>query len=366
MPKKHLERATQAARAQQRQKLGTLQDLTVQPATKQRYNKAIDGFLAFLKENQLQLPRQRQLLDPILCEYLEHLWSTGHGRALASDTVAGLQDHDVRLKGQLLGAWRLLKTWSQHEIPNRAPPLPAHVLHAMVGWSFFHQHFTFGVSLLLGYYGMLRTGEIHALRSSQIVCEAGQPTVVLSLGLTKGGKRQGAAESTVVGYDMVVKFVQHWKTLASAATPLAKSPAHWRGLFNEALESLQLQTYGFRPYSLRRGGATWWFARHHSLDQILLQGRWHAPKTARIYINEGLAILAELSLPASHPTLSPFLKIFHQQCTRLTFSTLEPPVPGRTGGRGKRPTNGSRRGSSKRSKRSKRSTWSPFQLSVII
>ena len=157
MPKRHLEGTTQAARKRQRQSLGTLQDLTVQPATKQRYNKAIDGFLAFLQKNNLQLPRQRAILDPLLCEYLEYLWAEGYGRALASDTVAGLQDFDVRLKGQLQGAWRLLRTWSQNEIPCRAPPLPAHVLHAMVGWSFFHQHVTFGISLLLGYYGMVKS-----------------------------------------------------------------------------------------------------------------------------------------------------------------------------------------------------------------
>ena len=304
MPKRHLEGATQAARKETRQRLGTLQDLTVQPATKVRYTRAIDAFLAFLRNNDLQLPKQRNLLDPLVCEYLEHLWAEGYGRALASDTVAGLQDSDIRLKGHLLGAWRLLKTWGQQEIPNRAPPLPAHVLHAMVGWAFFHQHFTFGVSLLLGFYGMLRTGEIHDLRASQILCEPGQSTIVMSLGLTKGGKRQGAAESAVIGYDVVVRIVQHWKTLTKDSTPLAKNPASWRAKFNEALQALELMDFGFRPYSLRRGGATWWFARHHSLDKILLQGRWQAARTARIYINEGLSILAELSLPPSRPSLS--------------------------------------------------------------
>ena len=359
MPKRHLEGTTQAARKRQRQSLGTLQDLTVQPATKQRYNKAIDGFLAFLQKNNLQLPRQRAILDPLLCKYLEYLWAEGYGRALASDTVAGLQDFDVRLKGQLQGAWRLLRTWSQNEIPCRAPPLPAHVLHAMVGWSFFHQHVTFGISLLLGYYGMLRTGEILGLRSSQILCSNKESTIVMSLGLTKGGKRQGAAESAVIGYDKVVHLVRQWKHLAVDSTPLAHSPGNWRSKFNEALTALKLDGFGFRPYSLRRGGATWWFAHHHSLDKILVQGRWQAPKTARIYINEGISILAELSLPVSHPSLSPFLKVFSRYCTRLTLSTLEPPVPGSAGGRGKRlkrsPGKGSKRpsrqGSSKRSKR---------------
>lgn len=335
MPKRHLEAATQADRARQRQKLGSLKNLTVQPATKQRYERAIDGFLQFLRDNDLQLPRQREKLDPLLCDYLEHLWSTGQGRAMASDTVAGLQDFDVRLRGQLLGAWRLLKTWALNEIPCRAPPLPSHVLHAMVGWAFFHQRFTFGVSLLLGYYGMLRTGEILALRASQVFIDAAASRIILSLGLTKGGKRAGAAESAVIGYDMVVKFIQHWKSLASDNTPLASSPGKWWALFNEALAALKLEQFQFRPYSLRRGGATFWFAKHHSMDKILLQGRWQAPKTARIYINEGLSVLAELALPPSRPSLAPFLHFFSQQRTRFTLSTLEPSVPSRTGGRGK-------------------------------
>ena len=101
MPKRVLEASSQADRAKQRKALGTLQQLTVQPATKQRYTRAVDRFLAFLKDNDQVLPTQRKLLDPLLCEYLEHLWAQGFGRALASDTIAGLQDADVHLRRQL-------------------------------------------------------------------------------------------------------------------------------------------------------------------------------------------------------------------------------------------------------------------------
>eukprot|EP00438_Fugacium_kawagutii_P030494 Skav202357 [mRNA] locus=scaffold53:218927:223660:- [translate_table: standard] len=336
MPKRVLEATTAAERAKQRRALGTLQQLTVQPATKNRYNKAIDKFLQFLNTNSLELPKQRHALDGVLCEYLEHLWSSGAGRALASDTVAGLQDQDAKLRGNLQGSWRLLKTWAVNEIPNRAPPLPVHVLHALVGWAFFHSHMSFGVSLLVGFYGMLRTGEILGLSSRHISGSGQHSKFVLSLGLTKSGKRQGAAESTVIGYDMVVHFLRLWKQAASDTTPLAPSPGRWRKLFNDGLEALKLTQFGFRPYSLRRGGATWWFARHHSLDKILLQGRWSAPKTARIYINEGLAVLAELQLPPSLSSLSPYLHVFTQAQHKSSFQTLEPPsLKGRTGGRGK-------------------------------
>ena len=206
----------------------------------------------------------------------------------------------------------------------------------MVGWAWFHQHVSFGVSLLVGYYGMLRTGEILALQGRHFMSEKGHPKLVVSLGLTKGGKRQGAAESIVTGYDIVVHAIQKWKALAGQNTTLAKNRGNWRSLFNDALQALNLEAFGFRPYSLRRGGATCWFGKHHSLDKILLQGRWQAPKTARIYLNEGLAILAELRLPPSHPSLLHFLHVFTQQSRLSSFATLEPPSSkGRAGGRGK-------------------------------
>ena len=339
MPKRVLEGNSQVERAKQRQRLGTLKDLTVQPATKARYNNAVDQFLTFLQKNNMDLPKQRQHLDGLLCEYLEHLWSQGFGRGLASDTVAGLQDMDPKIRGHLQGSWRLMKTWSMNEIPNRAPPLPEHVLHAMVGWSLSHGYASFAVSLLVGYYAMLRTGELLSLRATHVMCESHHDQVIVSLGLTKGGKRQGAAESCVLGYDMVVAFVKRWKSLASPTTGFASTPAKWRSLFNQALEALDLQRFEFRPCSLRRGGATWWFSRHHSLDKILVQGRWQAAKTARIYLNEGLSVLAELRLPSNRPSLAPFLKLFRSHRSCPSFSTLEPPRPrrGSSGGRGKKP-----------------------------
>ena len=342
MPKRILEGVSQSERAKQRQQLGPLRGLTVQPATKARYNKAVDEFLSFLHQNNLVLPKQRSQLDPLLCDFLEYLWSHGYGRAQASDTIAGLQDQDAKLKGHLQGSWRLLKTWSLNEVPNRAPPLPEHVLHAMVGWAFFKQYYSFGVSLMLGYYAMLRTGELLGLKSSHLLCDKRQSKVIVSLGLTKGGKRLGGAESCVVGYDLVVKFLVQWKAIAGATTGFATKPAQWRSLFNQCLETLKLQQYQFRPYSLRRGGATWWFSRHHSLDKILLQGRWQAPKTARTYINEGLAVLAELQLPPHHPSLAPFLRVFHRFVSSPNFETLEPPCrsQGSAGVRGRKPKKG--------------------------
>ena len=125
MPKKRtLEGRCKEERAQARQNLGTLHELAVQPATRKRYDLALNRFLQFLRNEGLELPTLRSKVDDLVSEYLEFLWSSGEGRALACDTLASLQNFDPHLKGHLLCSWRLRKIWSQKELPNRAPPVP--------------------------------------------------------------------------------------------------------------------------------------------------------------------------------------------------------------------------------------------------
>ena len=84
------------------------------------------------------------------------------------------------------------------------------------------------------------------------------------------------------------------------------------------MEALNLCALNFRPYSLRRGGATHWFSKHGSLDRVIVLGRWQAHRTARIYLNEGLAVMAEMAIPKSH--LKPFLVIFRANSSKPRFA----------------------------------------------
>ena len=51
----------------------------------------------------------------------------------------------------------------------------------------------------------------------------------------------------------------------------------------------------YTPYSLRRGGATWFFQSSLSLDATVARGRWSCNKTAKQYIDEGIFQLAQVS-----------------------------------------------------------------------
>lgn len=322
---RHLEGRTREDRIRTRRARGTLKQLTVQPSTRARYDKALKKFASYLAEENITLPTNKLYLDLVVSDYIEHLWISGEGKALASDSLAAIQDKQPQVRHQLLGSWRLLKTWSISELPNRAPPLPENALQCLVGYALFKQWPQFALSLLTAYYGMLRTGEVLSLSPANVTCMGPHRPLVISLGLTKGGKRAGAAESITLGIEEITR---RWYQL----THVKKSPhylcpaAHvWRGMFSSCLEGCGFADLGFRPYSLRRGGATFWFHQHNSFDRLLVDGRWQSIRTARTYVNEGLALLAETTLPWNASNKS-YLSYYHR-CKNKPLPKLE--LPGR-------------------------------------
>ena len=84
---KHVEGRSQRERAKIRKDLGSLKSLTVQPATRTRYEKARTRFLKYLRDAGIAIPKQKLLMDELVSDYIETLWSQGEGRALASDTL---------------------------------------------------------------------------------------------------------------------------------------------------------------------------------------------------------------------------------------------------------------------------------------
>lgn len=60
---------TKESRKQFRKGLGKLKDLTVQPKTKERYRASLTSFFAFLKKENLQLPKKREAMDDLVSDY---------------------------------------------------------------------------------------------------------------------------------------------------------------------------------------------------------------------------------------------------------------------------------------------------------
>ena len=318
MPKRHLEAHTQAERAKVRKKLGTLKSLTVQPITRARYQSAKEDFYKWLRQENLLMPGSPYHLDLVVSDYLEHLWASGCGRTTGSNILAALQDTEPHLKGKLKGSWRSMKAWVTNEVPNRAPPLSIDALHTLVGYGLFKKQPLFALSLLLAFHGLLRTGELLTLQAKHCSISSAKGPLVVSLGLTKSGKRQGAAESVTIHNDDVCRRMFQWLKSTSGNAFLA-GPGHiWRKTFATFLEKVGLDKVDYRPYSLRRGGATFYFQKLGSFDKLLVLGRWQAAATARIYVNEGLSVLAEMET-----TISAFSRNLRSQYVR----SLTQPLP---------------------------------------
>ena len=102
-----------------------------------------------------------------------------------------------------------------------------------------------------------------------------------------------------------------WQSLHPGQFLLGWSSKQFRHELDRLLTALELQSFRFRPYSLRRGGATAEFKRTSNVEALMVRGRWQSLKTAKIYLQEGLSELARMHLSEQHIR---FLSVLAKDC----------------------------------------------------
>ena len=195
--------------------------------------------------------------------------------------------------------------WGEREMPSRATPFrPRHAM-AMAMAAFKRGWLRLGTAFLLSFHVLLRTGEMVKLRAGDVQWDFESRQAVLHLGLTKGGRRRGIKNEMVSVDDPYV-----FQLLRAALEGLLPgdrlvdcTDTLMRKRFSLCLQDCGLDNLGselaFRPYSLRRGGATHAFRVSGSLDRVMILGRWQHAKTARLYIDDAMVKLAQMELPAT-------------------------------------------------------------------
>ena len=299
MVKQIVESQDKTVRKERRATLGTLRSLLIKPSTVDRYRKAFQAFLVFLAHQKVDLAPSRALLDHQLEDYIEHLWHEGEGIALAGDTISSLQHFQPSCKRHLPGAWRLLKAWQLRELPARAPPFTLTTLYILLGYMLQH-HPSTTLGIYVAFRCLLRTGELLALQARDVITNVTSSTAVLHLGLTKTGQRNPHAGTVSIQDVTLARKLSRWKQSVDPDTHLIPlSATKFRSIFKAALAATHLERFKFKPYSLRRGGATdlWLTSRNYSL--VAHTGRWSAERTLKIYIQDSIALLTDLTF---HPT----------------------------------------------------------------
>lgn len=121
-------------------------------------------------------------------------------------------------------------------------------------------------TLMLAFHCLLRTGKALNLSSDSVLL--GSSAGILNLADTKTSRKHGAHDAISIielPKDQGLQSLKLWNA----------SPQCFRTRFNKLMALYGLQHHGFRPYSLRRGGATALFQETNSMETVLTRGRWH-------------------------------------------------------------------------------------------
>ena len=233
---------------------------TVTARTREHYVYAANTFLQFVLTMGLTAEAHRDL-DAVMCEYVEKLWADFDSHGLAVYTIAGICWLVPRLKQEFDGARALIATWAKMEPPSRATPFTPGVALGLAGLAIGSDLLDIGTLILVGFETFLRSGELFSLTTEDVSFYGDR--VILRIRQAKIGQRIGIHESVVLPTGLAATWLRKLVSLTPPGETLLRRPAYQaRKVLAMLLEVAGLEDFGFTWYSLRRGGATYFFRAH--------------------------------------------------------------------------------------------------------
>lgn len=258
-----------------------------------RYESVLIVIVNFFAECGLRIEALDDL-DTAVSAWVEYIFSEGEAKGLASDGLASLQYHLPSCAGHLRMSWKLVKAWQKVEPPARVVPISPLLARAFAGACVLADRIHEAAGILVAFDALLRPGELYLIRKSDISFYAQKS--VITLRDSKTGKRRNTGEMVIVNSALANEWLRTaCATLHNNDLLLPGGPAAFRLLFNQLVSHFQLSGL-YAVYSLRRGGATFDFLLHQSMERTLLRGRWTSTGTARIYLQDTIAGVANLQL----------------------------------------------------------------------
>ena len=284
-----------ALRQTERAALGTLKSRLVKPRTELVYRRSCEWFFALCASMEIFYDMPIVEFDDLVGEAIEFAWESGEGRNVVGNLLSGLEHFVPALKGRLRYSWRLWRVWGDSEVPCRAPPLSARATMAICYYLWQWGFPRTALVTMLAFATFLRTMEFVGMRKVQLSFSTKQQVVHIQLPHTKGASRRGGTEGVTLDDPTLVLSLR--RALADALPGdccMEANCRQYRILFNAACAAVGLSD-SFKPYSLRRGGASSHFRRFASWSNTMDVGRWADIRTAKTYINTALLDLTAMS-----------------------------------------------------------------------
>jgi integrase len=290
---KFLEYRTQKERQEARTGVD-LRWATLAPKTIALYREAFTALWMWVGKEPPKVVRDQVAYDMMTADFIMHAWTAGYTRALAGNAVSASIKVYPEIRGHLPESWYLLNAWMKLEVSCRAAPMPPELCVGLIHICLEDSNFELAFLLALGFECFLRPGEMLGLRWRDIELPKEGSTGIIRLHDTKTSRRTGAPEvltfrdTLSVGLFQALQL-QHGRS-ESASLPIFKgTEAQFRASFKRLVALQGAATWGLRPHSVRRGGATAYFRATGSMARTIERGRWATTRVARLYICDGLA-----------------------------------------------------------------------------
>lgn len=278
------------------------------PATFNRYTREVRDFCVYCERADLPV-NQAAELDAALYRYFEFLYALGYAAAKGAAALHGLMVLLPEYKTQCPTARLALRGWLKLRPTVSHPPLtwPLAVAVAVrLRWLFCR---TMSVAVLVQFDGLLRIGELLALRREDVSdCDdkrlglgsAAARTVAGDFVSIRVASAKTGPNQPVLLRDphVIAVFRQHMRTVKRGARVFPVSLPQFYKHWTVAVSGLGLSS-SYTTHSLRHGGATRLLLLGHSMETVLARGRWAAVRSARIYLNSSVALLTAQKSPPS-------------------------------------------------------------------
>ena len=250
------------------------------------------------------VPVLAMVLQEFVYDAFEKRWSIGRVR----ETLNGVAARYHWIRGQMSGPWRVVTTWAVKYPTTPHWPIPLFVLHALVylavGWDWH----TVAALLLLGYYGLLRPGELIALRRQDILLmhenEVGAGYILVQILEPKTRFRRGRTHE-YVKIEAPIEVLWFLELVLSRYPPQARLWPYPYRTFRTHLGHLSERLLGTTlgkkvlPSGLRTGGATWFFeSSGEDVARLCWKGRWADHRMLPHYVQQLVVQKITLAIPA--------------------------------------------------------------------